>query len=120
MTIVAFTVPGLPVPKKRPKVTTVNGYARAYTPKETKEYERDVSWTAKANCKRKFEGLVVVTLRFFGVEADWDNLAKAVCDGMNGIVYNDDRQIVEAHVYVTRRAHPARVEVEVRPIAEAS
>lgn len=26
---------------------------------------------------------------------DWDNYAKAVCDAMNGIVYVDDKQIVD-------------------------
>lgn len=26
---------------------------------------------------------------------DWDNYAKAVCDAMNGVVYVDDKQIVD-------------------------
>ena len=29
---------------------------------------------------------------------DWDNV-KGVCDGLTGIVWNDDRQIDRAHVY---------------------
>jgi Holliday junction resolvase RusA-like endonuclease len=29
---------------------------------------------------------------------DWDNVAKSICDAMNGIVYQDDTQIVDAYV----------------------
>ena len=29
---------------------------------------------------------------------DWENIAKSVCDAFNGIVWDDDCQIVDAHV----------------------
>ena len=29
---------------------------------------------------------------------DWDNHAKAICDALNGICYEDDRQIIEGHI----------------------
>ncbi|MEG1247059.1 RusA family crossover junction endodeoxyribonuclease, partial [Gordonibacter sp.] len=32
------------------------------------------------------------------VSPDADNIAKAVLDGLNGIAYEDDRQVVELHV----------------------
>ena len=37
-----FVVMGEPVAKQRPRVSTFNGYARAYTPKDTINYENKV------------------------------------------------------------------------------
>lgn len=31
---------------------------------------------------------------------DWDNHAKAISDALNTICYEDDRQIIEGHVYL--------------------
>lgn len=39
MKSVTFTIPGQPKGKMRPKVTVQGGYAHAYTPKETTNYE---------------------------------------------------------------------------------
>jgi Holliday junction resolvase RusA-like endonuclease len=45
---------------------------------------------------------------------DWDNIAK-VCDALNGIVWRDDRQIVEGRV--SKRYDPdPRLEIEVEPL----
>jgi Holliday junction resolvase RusA-like endonuclease len=52
-------------------------------------------------------GLVVVTMRFarpvkrdHRKDGDFDNYAKHLCDAANGIVWKDDRQIIEAHIFV--------------------
>ena len=37
--MIQFTVPGQPVAKGRPKFTMQGGFARAYTPKKTADYE---------------------------------------------------------------------------------
>ena len=39
---IRFIVNGEPMAKQRPRVTTFNGYARAYTPKDTLNYENKV------------------------------------------------------------------------------
>jgi Holliday junction resolvase RusA-like endonuclease len=46
---------------------------------------------------------------------DWDNVAKSVCDALNGIVYMDDTQIVDAHVTKVYAAN-AGVDVGVKEI----
>lgn len=43
---------------------------------------------------------------------DLDNAAKSILDGLNGVAWDDDRQVSELHVYV-RSGRPERVEVEV-------
>lgn len=62
-------------------------------------------------------GRICVTYRFFGVGMDWDNPCKILGDSMNKIVYHDDSQIVEAHIYMYReeKADP-RVDVEIQTI----
>ena len=45
---VEFIIPLLPVAKGRPKITTGTGFARAYTPKKTRDYESEVKFYFKA------------------------------------------------------------------------
>jgi Holliday junction resolvase RusA-like endonuclease len=46
---------------------------------------------------------------------DWDNVAKSICDAMNGIIYVDDTQIVEAHI-TKQYAQQAEVVVLVQEV----
>ena len=50
---------------------------------------------------------------------DADNIAKAVCDAGNGVLWVDDAQVVELHVtrFVAAEGGAPRVEVTVRTIA---
>ena len=61
-------------------------------------------------------GAVAVTYRFFGSRMDWDNPCKLLGDALNGVVWKDDKQIIEAHVYVNRTDKDKRVEVEVQEL----
>ena len=113
-----FVVPGVPVPKGRARITTKNGYALAYTPARTAKYEQDVATLARQamGVLRPFSGPVELWLAI-GVQipASWSkkkrleassgallpigrpdasNIVKAIEDGMNGVVYDDDSQIV--------------------------
>lgn len=116
-----FTVPGKPVPKARPRAMVRGRHAHIYTPATTKAFERDVGWEAKRAGVRKSQGLLAITLRFHGCsKGDCDNLAKSVLDGLNGIAYGDDGQIVDLHVILDRVGKPARTEVEIRSIGEAT
>ena len=113
-----FNVYGEPVPKKRPRFTRTG---RTYTPKETMAYEAEVARMAKSamGSSEPLETPVAVYIYVnYAVPAsytkkrteaclkrlerpkrhDLDNVAKAVLDAMNGIVYVDDVQVVSLHV----------------------
>ena len=121
--MIEFTVLGEPTGKGRPKFSTFNGHAMAYTPAKTvnyetlvklsyqqqcndKPYEKDVPLKAEitayfpipksASMKRKkmmLEGQIRHTKK-----CDADNLAKAILDALNGIAYYDDSQVCELSV----------------------
>lgn len=114
---VKFTIPGIPVPKARPRV--VKGHT--YTPKKTKDYEtlvKDVynltvgeylgdsaivatidlyfpipESYSKSKRKRIADGEIKHTKR-----PDVDNCAKAILDALNEVAYRDDSQIVESRI----------------------
>lgn len=113
--MVSFEVPGKAVPKQRPRRAR-NGHF--YTPQPTVEYEREVAWRSKIAMKGRLPFICPVSVsieirlvpprswyaskqvRALNGELrpsrfDLDNCVKALTDGMNGIVYKDDRQIYE-------------------------
>jgi crossover junction endodeoxyribonuclease RusA len=51
---------------------------------------------------------------------DVDNVAKSVLDGLNGVAYEDDNQVVELLVrkYKVTRKEEERVEIEIREFKE--
>lgn len=59
------------------------------------------------------EGELVVNYHFFGSRLDIDNGLKLLNDSCNKIIWKDDRQIIEAHIYVERKDKKPRVEMEV-------
>lgn len=104
--VINFTIKGAPQPKQRPRVTR-NG---TYTPAKTINYEKIVALGYKAAGGKQIEGPVHVTVKaYFKIaksrkdlnEGDWhtqrpdlDNLMKIVKDGLNGVAYKDDSQVV--------------------------
>lgn len=116
-----LVIPGVPVAKGRPRVTTFGGHARAYTPGKTRRYEdlirleggramegrellvgpltvevRAFLPIPKSLNKAKRAAAVEGTLRPI-TRPDCDNYAKVV-DGLNGIAWHDDAQIVSLMV----------------------
>lgn len=119
MLILAFEIPGDPVAKGRPKMTTFNGHARAYTPAKTRSYESLVklacaqamgtsapfdeplaieilvrlsvpeSWSRKRRGEA-LAGRVLPTKR-----PDLDNFVKAILDGMGSVAFVDDARAVD-------------------------
>lgn len=109
-------IPGKPKGKKRPRHGR-NG--AVYTPNDTKEYERQVGEIWKTTGGEIFHGAVKVCITaYFGIpksapksatlamcdgtrrptiKPDIDNIEKIVLDGLNGIAYDDDKQVVEVH-----------------------
>ena len=114
MTVLRFTVPGDPRPKGRPRLS--NGFV--HTPPETRRAENTVKLAAKLAKARPLHGPLSVELRFFRAtkrRCDWDNLAKLVCDALNGIAWRDDDQIAHALVVKGYDAANPRTEVTVQP-----
>lgn len=117
--MITFNIPGEPVGKGRPRITLAGGRAHAYTPVKTAQYEQLVAVYAAAAMKKAplLEHPVRLHLGIYckvpgswskkrrsdalaGIERpakspDIDNIVKSVADGMNGIVWVDDSQIVE-------------------------
>jgi Holliday junction resolvase RusA-like endonuclease len=130
--VIRLTIPGPPQGKGRARF----GNGRAYTPAKTVAYEKQIAAAAREamHGREPLDGPVhVVVNAFFAVPKSWskkrradamqrlawhtgkpdgDNIAKAVCDGLNGITWADDCQV--AFLKVTKQyAEVARVEVMV-------
>ena len=105
--MISFIIPGKPQPKQRPRVTSHG----TYTPQATVDYERLVGWQCRSVHKGKpLATALKLTVRvFFKLpkrtvkekgdrhtnRPDLDNIIKSIKDGLNGIAYEDDSQIVK-------------------------
>lgn len=85
--------------KQRPRL---GRGGNVYTPKKTLEAEMAVGWQFKqANRGHRVDAdsAFGVALTFHGAREgqDVDNMTKLVLDGLNGVCWKDDRQVVEIH-----------------------
>lgn len=120
--MISITVPGPPCAKGRPRISTRGGFARAYTPAKTVAYEGLVALageTAMAGASPYAGAVVMEVTARFAIPVSWskrkraeaaagvvrptgkpdcDNLLKAIGDGLNGIAYRDDAQVVRASI----------------------
>jgi Holliday junction resolvase RusA-like endonuclease len=96
---ITFTVEGVPRPKARARL---GKGGRWYTPHSTKAYEEAVGWAARdAGIRNPYEDAVRLEIMLWLPDRrrrDVDNCAKSICDGLNGIAYLDDSQIIELTV----------------------
>lgn len=133
---VAFTVLGVPVPKGRARSFVRNGRVGHFTPEKTVVYENLVAYQAGVamGAQKPLEGAVSLKMGVYlpipaswskkrqqaalgGLEApskkpDLDNIIKALCDGMNDVVWLDDAQVVAIQCTKAYSDNP-RVEVMV-------
>ena len=86
-----FVITGIkPIPKQRPRFSQ----GRAFTPAATRNFEEMLAWRFRQVAKTPLRGAVRAVVRFeTRSRADVDNLAKAVLDAGNRILYTDDSQI---------------------------
>jgi Holliday junction resolvase RusA-like endonuclease len=111
---ISFTIPGRPIPAAR--MTRRGKWVKRQAQKYL-AFKEQVGWEARKHFKGEpWQGPVGVELRFYlkviRSVGDGDNYLKAVLDGMNGIVYEDDGQVKEGHYYILD-GEPQRTEVRV-------
>jgi len=131
-----FMIPGEPVAKGRARAFVRGGKVGHYTPNKTAVYEKTVATLAsvamggnppiEVACRLKVDFFMPIPkswslkkqlLAIAGEikptsKPDVDNLIKAVKDGLNGVVWLDDSQVVEI-VAVKKYDQNPRVDVEV-------
>jgi Holliday junction resolvase RusA-like endonuclease len=131
----SFEIPGKPTGKGRPRVTTIGGHARQYSPKKTVLYESMVATHYLA----KYPGvpaypagvaLAVTIVAKFAKPKSWpkqkresatwhtgkpdaDNIIKAICDGLNGLAWADDSQVASVVCSKGYDDGPERVTVQI-------
>ena len=99
-------------PKQRPQFKG----GRAYTPKETRDFETSLKHWANENDMAIVTYPLRVTIHImdkcesndtiahsalkltYPTRGDLDNLSKGILDALNGIAYVDDKQVVELHL----------------------
>lgn len=133
--VIRFTVPGTPVAKGRPRITTWGGIAHAYTPAKTVAYERLVALAGKKAMDGALpsrEPLSVSATAVFPIPKSWprkrreaahwhtsrpdgDNIAKALGDGLNGVCWHDDSQVAVWRIVKCYGETPG-LHVEVAPL----
>lgn len=119
--IVKFEILGEPQGKGRPRFSTRGGFVKTYTPEKTASYENYV----KLSYIRTNQGLRLTEAISISIEAsfsipksfskkkreealqgvlkplkkpDCDNIAKTILDALNGIAYDDDKQVYSLNV----------------------
>lgn len=116
-----FVIDGEILTKARPRAAVINGFARIYTPKTTLTYENYIKSCYENQCIDKITNeliyfkdypLYVEIIAHFKApdkfknltkeelydlpctkNKDLDNIAKTILDALNGIAYEDDKQV---------------------------
>lgn len=138
--MIVFTIPGEPVAKGRARAFVRNGRVAHHTPDKTARYENLVKLAAAdAFGERKpLDGPVALYVEaYLGVGASWsrkrreaalaglerptkrpdvDNIVKAIKDGLNGVAWIDDSQVVRL-VAAKHWSDLPRVEVRIKEVS---
>lgn len=122
-----FVIPGPPVATGRPRAfVSKSGHASTYMPDASRKYQETCRVHAMAAAmKARWKPVsapCAIELKVYRRErrGDIENIQKGVQDAMNRVVYVDDRQVVEAHVWLHLDRERPRVEVTVRVLEGAS
>ena len=137
---IEFTIMGDPVGQGRPRFARQGKFVHTYDPPKSREYKAKVAQSfQQAYMGKPLTKPVKITIRaVFGVpksyskartkscleglewptkKPDADNIEKGVYDALNGLAYEDDKQIVQASVYKVYGAE-AKVVVSIEEIEQ--
>jgi Holliday junction resolvase RusA-like endonuclease len=121
--VLHILVPGPPVPCGRART----GKGKTFTPQRTRDYEQLVAAmsrlaVSKARWAPPEGSTFAVTLDVYRARrtGDVDNYLKAALDGMNGIVFADDRLVVAATVRLHVDTAYPRAEIAVETAVEVA
>ena len=129
-----------PVEQARPRATKTRKGIRLYDPQKVSTYKKQLGMMCKFQYKDKpLDGPLIVSLKFYRhvqssaskkerklrlsgahrpiVKPDTDNYIKSTLDGLNGLLWEDDNQIVKIVAEKYYSDHP-RVEIEVQGVKE--
>jgi len=132
--MIQFEIPGTPVGKGRPRFTKAG---RTYTPAGTVHFENRAAFFAQIAMAGKppLSGPIALDVWAYWPcpksrhrkreprpeeprtsYPDADNVLKAVADALNGIAYQDDRQVTDAQIHkiTAAQGEPPRTVVSVR------
>jgi len=134
-----FTIPGEPQGKARARTVRNGAFTRTYTPEKTAAYENLVRIEYERQCEganfadnslrvsirasygvpkstgKGKRGLMLTGFLYPSRKPDCDNIAKVVCDALNGLAYRDDAQIAKLDV-LKQYAEIPGVTVEIWPL----
>ena len=103
-----------------PKAPSANRYFRVYRGRavkstEARTYIATVRGIAKALRVKPIEGEVALSVHWYrgAKRGDLDNTLKVLGDALNGVAYQDDRQVAKITMERTDGETPERVEVMV-------
>lgn len=138
MASVQFSIRGKPMAKARPRACRIGKGVRVYDPQQKEKIEAAVIIQEHA-LEKPFEGAVAVNIdAYFAIpksvskkkreamiedeimptkKPDIDNIFKFYSDAMSGIIFDDDKQIVEAYVVKMYSETPS-VWIEVRELED--
>ena len=112
-----FEIIGEPQGKGRPRFSTRGGFVKTYTPEKTASYENfvKVCYLNKYKGKKLDGEIIAEIIAYFSIpkslskkkrseaiegkikptkKPDTDNIAKTILDSLNGIAFEDDKQVV--------------------------
>jgi Holliday junction resolvase RusA-like endonuclease len=119
--VVTFKIPGKPEGKSRPRFARRGKFVTTYTDNKTRTYESKIkdiamvamgasmplttpleafiyiSYPVPASYSKARKADCLANIERPTKKPDIDNVVKAVCDSINGVVYVDDTQIVDLH-----------------------
>lgn len=116
--LIAFGVPGTPVPKDRPRI---GKGGHVYTPRATtnqEELTRLMFRVAAAKLRLPYPLARGINVRLEitayvpdDKTRDWDNIGKLVSDALNKVAYADDKQVKQGEVIMRFDKERPRTEV---------
>lgn len=111
---VNFHIPGIPARSNRLYIRANN---RVFKDSKTREYQEKVKLIAYTAVPKDWDrhGDFDVNLAITGTKMDIDAPIKTLLDGLNGVVWNDDKQVHHLDVTIIRSGPPS-VSVKVRRI----